>query len=547
MNKVKKILALVLSAIMLLSCGIMANAATLNEDNPTGNTTVEYTFGGASGTFTVTIPDYIIPVDIDETRNAYTVSAEDVYIPVGTYLSVYCSFDGRVVLEDNSSTVLPYKMYKADETTDGIEVLSGDHILVVYAGNVDGDSNIITAELTEAPKYAGKYFDTAVFSIVVHEEYDNTFLLSHAVSGKIYKPNTGTLGNNAAMVSFSPFDVEGYDKIAIQNNQSVDYPRVIVFWDENMNVIAEYSTLASENQPYPEETFRSVKNSNVNVSMCDINIPASTKYCGFTVRDNRVEEMKVYLSKGSGFWPLPIETHGYFETFENSTTSLPEIKSVSSAWSGKKMIAIGDSITSGYNLTGTEMPWSAQTASMLNMDFVNYGIGGSEIAQFVEGNDSYNPMSIRYADMDDDADLVLVAGGTNDWSHNHTELGTIEDTSVNTLYGALNTLCSGLKAKYPNAKIIFMTPIKRFPGGYIYDYNTVNDYGFDLNKTCDVIKEVCEKYDITVLDMFTISNLDPTNAENQAKYFTDGSHPNYLGATDMAQDVVDFLKTVKVD
>ncbi len=69
----------------------------------------------------------------------------------------------------------------------------------------------------------------------------------------------------------------------------------------------------------------------------------------------------------------------------------------------------------------------------------NYGISESRIAVW-EGHDQ--PMCTRYANMTDDADIITVFGGTNDYGNTVT-LGTINSVDTGAFYGALNILCAG--------------------------------------------------------------------------------------------------------
>ncbi|EOP56123.1 hypothetical protein IKQ_01340 [Bacillus cereus VDM053] len=51
-------------------------------------------------------------------------------------------------------------------------------------------------------------------------------------------------------------------------------------------------------------------------------------------------------------------------------------------------------------------------------------------------------MCTRYANMTDDADIITVFGGTNDYGNTVT-LGTINSVDTGTFDGALNILCAG--------------------------------------------------------------------------------------------------------
>ena len=116
---------------------------------------------------------------------------------------------------------------------------------------------------------------------------------------------------------------------------------------------------------------------------------------------------------------------------------------------GKKLAALGDSITYGFiprNTAGAEGQmdsFAKLTAERLGMEFVNAGIVGSSVTNIT----GRNPMCNRYADLPNDADVVIFMGGTND-IRNGAVLGTMADRGTNTFYGALHTIMQGLYTKY---------------------------------------------------------------------------------------------------
>ncbi|MBO5946019.1 MAG: SGNH/GDSL hydrolase family protein, partial [Clostridia bacterium] len=116
--------------------------------------------------------------------------------------------------------------------------------------------------------------------------------------------------------------------------------------------------------------------------------------------------------------------------------------------------------------------------------------------------------------MTDKADIVSVMGGVNDYLN--APLGTPDSTDTGTIYGALNVLCAGLKAKYPNAYVFFMTPYK-----FSMDPGAHPDYGHTLCDVANAIKEVCGKYGFDVLDMYTYGKFE---LEMYTKG-SDGLHP----------------------
>lgn len=185
-------------------------------------------------------------------------------------------------------------------------------------------------------------------------------------------------------------------------------------------------------------------------------------------------------------------------------------------FSDKTYVALGDSIT--YGLDGMKdgkrmgFPYPELVKKQLTLkQAINYGISGSTLS----ANSIYNfePMSIRYVEMVD-ADIISVLGGVNDYLNN-VPLGTLTDTGKNTIYGSLNVLCEGLSLKYPSSFIFFMTPFK------LINHST-NDLGYSLEDVAKAVKEVCEIYNIPVLDLYNFG-LYELEAQNPK---SDKLHPS---------------------
>ena len=164
--------------------------------------------------------------------------------------------------------------------------------------------------------------------------------------------------------------------------------------------------------------------------------------------------------------------------------------------------AFGDSITYGadYSLQYAQMnyPYPTLVSSSLGFKgFTNYAVSGSTIATDVDNLPSiYN--QLLYAD--DEADIVSVMGGVNDYNRN-VELGTISDTTTNTFYGSLKAICQLLLDKYPDAFVFIMTPYKEYCY-HEFACTDLNAAGYNLQDYARALKEVAELYDIPVLDMY---------------------------------------------
>lgn len=221
---------------------------------------------------------------------------------------------------------------------------------------------------------------------------------------------------------------------------------------------------------------------------------------------------------------------------------------VSHPYSGKTVIAIGDSITTYERIEpdaqNTDSNYVVRMCSEVGALLLeNYSIGGSTISQRSSDPTGRNPISIRYADMRDDADLIIVSAGTNDCTHAWTSLGEFSDTTVNTFYGAMHVLCSGLKAKYVGKQVMFITPIRRYhaPAGMTTP-TSPNANGETPQQYVDAIIEVCNYYGIPVLDNYRTCILNPFISEYRSEYMSDGTHPNAAGHIIMKDRLVNFLR-----
>lgn len=206
---------------------------------------------------------------------------------------------------------------------------------------------------------------------------------------------------------------------------------------------------------------------------------------------------------------------------------------------------LGDSITAGAGASSYDKSYVPVFAELSGAEAKNYGIGGTRIARQVNiiGDNQYDrDFLMRVDEMDADADIVIVFGGTNDYGHGDAPMGNFESRDVKTFYGAMHCLCIQLLNKYPNADILFMTPLHRADEDAF-----VSDAGISklpLLKYVSAIKEVAEYYALPVLDLYSVSGIQPKVDVIKELYMPDGLHPSDKGARRIAEKLYGFLSAM---
>lgn len=205
---------------------------------------------------------------------------------------------------------------------------------------------------------------------------------------------------------------------------------------------------------------------------------------------------------------------------------------------GLKINFLGDSITEGAGASSFETCYFSRFAAMTGAFCRNYGIGGTRFARRRVPHE--NPrfdldFCGRYQEMDDDADIIVVFGGTNDYGHGDAPLGKMEDRTVWSFYGACHVLFSGLIAKYPGKTIVILTPMHR---------DSELDKTPGLRAFVQAEREVAEFYSLPVLDLWSTLGIQPLVPEQKALYMADHVHPNDLGHEKIAYKLKRFLENM---
>ena len=198
---------------------------------------------------------------------------------------------------------------------------------------------------------------------------------------------------------------------------------------------------------------------------------------------------------------------------------------------GKKVNFLGDSITEGVGTSAPENRYVDVCARLIELgEARNYGISGTRFAKQYKPTADNPRFDLdfcgRVEEMDADADLIVVFGGTNDFGHGDARFGHWGDKTNDTFFGALYTLSVDLINKYPTARILFFTPLHRstkpeprFKGD---GYWSLDDYAA-------AIRQNAAYFAFPVLDLRTQSGIQPSIPVIKEKFTTDGLHPNDAG------------------
>jgi len=229
----------------------------------------------------------------------------------------------------------------------------------------------------------------------------------------------------------------------------------------------------------------------------------------------------------------------------------------------KKIVCFGDSITQFGN-------YPNKIADITGFTVYNVGFGGCRMAYHT--NPDYDPFSmtkiadaiesgdfttqdtanININDKNKDSlitlksidfttvDYITIFYGTNDFAGN-VPVGTVSDKENTSFCGAINYTADKISKAYPNAKIIFITPIyrSRMVNGDGKDSdNYPNKQGLYLINYVDSIKETVQLKGLSVLDLYRNSGI---NKQNESIYLKDGLHCTNDGYELIGNNIASFI------
>ena len=198
-------------------------------------------------------------------------------------------------------------------------------------------------------------------------------------------------------------------------------------------------------------------------------------------------------------------------------------------WNGKTINCIGDSITEGVGTSKPYHQWLHQLCGFKTV--INNGIGATYFAEKNGDNWGKNAEAFcnRTNTIDITGDLILFAGLTNDFGIGNV-IGTINDTTKATVYGAMKIAFDNVIRRNPSAKIVLALPIQR-------NDMTTNSLGLKLEDYINAGKEVAKMYSIPIINGYensgiTIKNID--SSTGKMRFTGDNLHPNDEGQKKLA-------------
>ena len=336
-------------------------------------------------------------------------------------------------------------------------------------------------------------------------------------------PNIGWIKVDGTIATSSSVGQWQYsDKISSYIGQRIDYycygqqgVATVIFFDTNDNVLS-YVTY----EPTESEITGIVQ---------------GTVYAPDKVSYFRICTFILYLKDWHAEAYDGVNLPDTLRLLANKTSS-----SQSSPWKGKTINCLGDSITYGAGLTSnvTER-WTTLLAEATGATVNNYGVSGSKVSD-IDG-DSIASFIDRYQSMSD-SDLVIIFGGTNDYWHGVTDIGTMGSTDVSTFCGALSTIFANLLAKDPITQVVYVFPYQQYFNGS----NSRTDKGHGTLKDFrNASKEICEYYSVPMLDLYSTSGFDVIDSTVQRDaLMSDGLHPNADGHKYLAKRIQKFIDDI---
>lgn len=455
---------------------------------------------------------------------------------------------------DLSNYVTKQELHEATEI-DYSNIVTTDELEEKHYLTANDITNLATKQELQ-DKVSKSDFDTLKADVVNHTELADRHYLTETIASETYakKSELPTPYNDSALISRVSALESKQDKDTVYNDTEVK---------QRLTALESRPTgsggLGTEDVATYSNTIIFVPNGNIvydknlkklHIPKCNVQVGKTSYWC---------EAQEVSLNGSAGFIVFNKAQKRIVAGSVNSTNDVLlgyydnnignyYLNTFSKALKKKKIACLGDSITEGVNANGWQ--WHRYIDKYFKENgvettIVNLGIGGTSVCTSSYVTASLQPFVNRLNTIPTDTDVIVIFGGTNDWGNN-ASLGTISDSGSSSFYGAYKYMLEWFANNRPNAKILTITPLKRYYRGNTSTWTnaqtTRNNKGQLLQDYVRAVKEVSEMYAIPCVDLHNESGLNPVLEIVRTKYMGDGLHPTAEGNKKMYPIILNKLK-----
>ena len=225
----KKLFAIILTVAMLATLSVTALADDYTTEGDKGMT-ITYS---VAPTYTVTIPS-----DVTINGSSTTISADDVVVEKGKYVSVSLDADNDFTVTTAQGATLTYTV-----TANSTAISAGDEILAVNPEDAaNGSVTVVFAIDESAIQYAGTYTGTATFTVAVKDA--PVTLINFTIDGEPYQAESGMTWAEWVESDYNTDDFEDDGYVIWSSFCTVCNPGATDPWDDGAMV---YSNTEIEN------------------------------------------------------------------------------------------------------------------------------------------------------------------------------------------------------------------------------------------------------------------------------------------------------------
>ena len=397
--------------------------------------------------------------------------------------------DSAVQKENNCNYNNPLTNVPGYINTSG-NISNGNYITTDFIHLNDGDKITIDSLV----RVVAKYNENKVFNSLIKNA--NTYGYEYTATEECYIRVSFAnylnycniyINNNTNDISYLPLDVEGKIKLSDLNRGEIDKILMEHLGKEKTNIPLNFTSNACYN--YQTNAIAEA---------------SGYKYASFQVKAGEIYELSgysyhsislfVFVDTNNNRLPFPfngyandvtqytdieliVPTNGilYINKIGNRSVLCNKISAKqpvdvtsSNILHNKKYVACGDSFTNGdyTNSTSNDYLFADGIYIGLNkvyprfialrnkMNLVMDAINGSTMTYIQGRNNCFSEAGGRYTQIPEDADYITLKFGINDDAyHQNAPLGTIDDATNETYYGAWNIVLDYLIRNHPNAKI----------------------------------------------------------------------------------------------